>query len=106
MSLLAIASVQSTSPLPNPPLSRASSLLQWLSVTPQIPSHSLIPVGASLLAKASAHPKSMLPDPPLSRAGSLPHWLFVTPQIPSQPRIPCGSEPARESVRPADIPVA
>ncbi len=64
------------------------------------------PVGASLLAKASAHPASMLPDPPLSRASSLPHWLFVTPQIPIQPQIPCRSEPARDSVRPADIPVA
>ncbi|PYC15817.1 hypothetical protein DMX02_23575 [Pseudomonas jessenii] len=72
MSLLAIASVQSTSPLPDPPPSRAGSLLHWLSVAPKILEQSRIPVGASLLAKASAQPASSLPDPPLSRASSLP----------------------------------
>ncbi|PIF48442.1 hypothetical protein CLU80_0693 [Pseudomonas sp. 29] len=105
-SLLAKASAHPTSMLPDPPLSRAGSLPHWLSVSPKIPMPSQIPVGASLLAKASVHPASMLPDPPLSRASSLPHWIFITPQIPSQPQMPCRSEPARDSVRSVDIPVA
>ena len=102
--LLAKAFCQSTSPLNDPPLSRARSLPQGLVYTVKFgqcfnsrqyartfgySSSDIVfqctdatahakPVGAGLLAKAFRQATSSLNDTPLSRAGSLPQGLVYT----------------------------
>ncbi|CAI8953619.1 hypothetical protein EMIT0215P_60253 [Pseudomonas serboccidentalis] len=58
--LLAKASVQPTSMAPDPPLSRAGSLLQWFCDKPPVPIHTEIPC-RSELAREGVGPSNINP---------------------------------------------
>ena len=94
VSLLAMASGQSTSSLPDPPPSRASPAPTGFVASRKFQS-TQNNVGAGLLAMASGQPTSSLPDPPLSRAGSLPQGIGDAHIFCARQKSQCRSEPAR-----------
>ncbi len=100
-SLLAIAVVQPTSSLAEPPLSRASPAPTGLWCT-QVRQTSRKTVGASLPAMTPAQPTSSLAEPPLSRASPAPTGSVV---YTSSANIAgnCGSGLARDGVGTTNI---
>jgi len=105
VSLLAMASGQSTSSLPDPPPSRASPAPTGFVASRKFQS-TQNNVGAGLLAMASGQPTSSLPDPPPSRAGSLPQGIGDAHIFCARQKPQCRSEPARDGVWSADIIIA